>query len=249
MEKIPFYVELIFLLATVLSMFIFFLATKKNMAVLVGLFAWSLLQVIPALMGYFTETSSMPPKLILIILPPAIATIILFTTAAGKRFIDSLDIRILTVLHSIRMAIELVLFWLFLYKVMPQLMTFEGRNFDLVSGITAPVIYYLAFVKNRLGTKALLIWNIVCFMILAFTVVNGVLSAPTPLQKFGFEQPNIAVLYFPFILLPGVVVPIVYFSHLAAIRQLVRQLKKKENKNIATTPVSQVNMVGDQSFV
>jgi hypothetical protein len=118
-----------------------------------------------------------------------------------------------------------------------------------VSGITAPVIYYLAFVKNRLGTKALLIWNVVCFMILAFTVVNGVLSAPTPLQKFGFDQPNIAVLYFPFILLPGVVVPIVYFSHLAAIRQLMRQLKKKENKNIATSPVSQVNMVGDQSFV
>ncbi|HYK56589.1 MAG TPA: hypothetical protein VEV15_08905 [Flavisolibacter sp.] len=110
---------------------------------------------------------------------------------------------------------------------MPQLMTFEGRNLDVLSGLTAPLIYYYGFVKKSLGAKTLLAWNVVCLAILSFTVVNAVLSAPTPFQQFGFDQPNIAVLYFPFVWLPGTVVPLVYFSHLASIRRLLKEIKTK----------------------
>jgi hypothetical protein len=47
-----------------------------------------------------------------------------------------------------------------------------------------------------------------------------------PFQQFAFDQPNIAVLYFPFIWLPSCVVPLVLLSHLAAIRQLSNYGKK-----------------------
>jgi hypothetical protein len=57
-------------------------------------------------------------------------------------------------------------------------------------------------------------------------VVNAALSAPSVVQQFAFEQPNIAILYFPFNLLPAVIVPLVLFSHLAAIRQLLRYKKR-----------------------
>jgi len=36
----------------------------------------------------------------------------------------------------------------------------------------------------------------------------------------AFDQPNIAVLYFPFSWLPTYVVPVVLFCHLAALRKL-----------------------------
>jgi len=48
-------------------------------------------------------------------------------------------------------------------------------------------------------------------------------SATTPFQQFGFDQPNIGVGYFPFVLLPAIIVPIVLISHLAAIRQLLKR--------------------------
>jgi len=48
------------------------------------------------------------------------------------------------------------------------------------------------------------------------------LSLPSPIQKFGIEQPNVAVAYAPFIWLPAIVVPIVLFSHLAALWKLYR---------------------------
>ena len=92
---------------------------------------------------------------------------------------------------------------------------------DIFSGITAPFIYYFGFVRRKLPVGLLLAWNILCFSILCFTVVNGVLAAPTPFQQFAFDQPNIAVLYFPYVWLAGIVVPLVLCAHLVTIRRLI----------------------------
>ena len=42
-------------------------------------------------------------------------------------------------------------------------------------------------------------------------------------QQLAFEQPNIAVLRFPYVLLPGIVVPLVGLSHLLHLKQLLTQ--------------------------
>jgi hypothetical protein len=165
----------------------------------------------------------MPPRFMLLLLPPMVAIISLFFLKSGRSFIDNMDTRLLTLLHIIRVPVEVVLFWLAVNKVVPELMTFEGRNFDIFSGITAPFIYYFGFVKKQLGKKIILAWNFICLGLLINIVVHAVLSAPLPFQQFAFDQPNIALLYFPFILLPCCVVPIVFFSHFAAIRQLTKK--------------------------
>ncbi len=77
----------------------------------------------------------------------------IFLTARGRAFIDGFDFKTLIILHAVRIPVEIVLFWLFLHKLMPQLMTIEGRNFDILSGLSAPEVYYFAFIKNKLGTK------------------------------------------------------------------------------------------------
>ncbi|QRR02066.1 hypothetical protein [Dyadobacter sandarakinus] len=100
-------------------------------------------------------------------------------------------------------------------------MTFEGRNFDILSGISAGVVYYLVFVKKSAGNSLLLIWNVICLFLLINIVSIAILSAQTPFQQLAFKQPNIGLTYFPFLLLPSLVVPIVLVSHLAAIRQLL----------------------------
>ncbi|MCU0324429.1 MAG: hypothetical protein MUF45_04125 [Spirosomaceae bacterium] len=136
----------------------------------------------------------------------------------------------LTVIHTIRIPVEIVLYWLFLNKAIPELMTFEGRNFDILVGITAPIIYFFVFVKQTWGKSALIIWNIFSLGLLLNIIINGMLSAPTPFQQFGFEQPNIAVLHFPFMFLPGCIVPIALFSHLSSIRQLIHKNHSSINR-------------------
>jgi len=44
-------------------------------------------------------------------------------------------------------------------------------------------------------------------------------------QLFAFDQPNIAILYFPFVWLPSFIVMTVLFSHLISIRRLVKNKK------------------------
>lgn len=229
MENLPIYISIVFGLTTFLTVGIFYKAANKSKITLFILITWLALQTLIGLSGFYTVTDTTPPRFLLLILPPLLCILGLFTTPKGRQYIDSLNAKTLTVLHTIRIPVEMVLFWLFVNKSVPELMTFEGRNFDILSGLTAPVIFYLGFVKNQLNKNIILIWNVICLGLLINIVVNAILSAPLPFQKFAFDQPNIAVLYFPFNWLPACIVPLVFLSHLVTIRQLTNdgQLKNK----------------------
>jgi hypothetical protein len=173
---------------------------------------------------YTSYINILPPVIALTgILPTIVAIIILFATKKGRQFIDSLPLKNLTYLNIVRVPVEIVLFWLYLHKTIPELMTFEGRNFDIIAGITAPLIAYFGLTKAILNRRIILIWNIICLALLVNIVVNALFSAPTPIQVFAFDQPNIAILYFPFSWLPTFIVPIVLLGHLSSIRQLLKQ--------------------------
>ncbi len=221
MEKLPVYIYLVFGATLFLALLFFYKATGNSKKVLLLISIWIGLQTVISLAGFYTITDSIPPRVTLLILPPVMLIVGLFISKKGKRFIDSLDIKTLTLFHIIRVPVELVLFWLFINKAVPGLMTFEGRNFDILSGLSAPFIYYFGFVKKKLSNSVLLAWNLICLLLLFNIVINAILSVPTSFQQFAFEQPNIAILYFPFVLLPACLVPLVLFSHLAAIRQLL----------------------------
>jgi hypothetical protein len=223
MNNLPVYISIIFVLTTILTVVFFYKAAHQSRTFLIVILAWMVIQTILALSMFYAVTTTVPPRIILLGIPALLIIACLFLTTRGKYFLDGLDIKWLTILHVIRIPVECVLLWLSINKVIPQLMTFEGRNFDIISGITAPIIYYIVFIKNSWRKSLPLAWNFICLGLLINIVVNAVLSVPTTFQQFAFDQPNIAILYFPFNLLPSVVVPLVLLSHLAAIRQLLKQ--------------------------
>jgi hypothetical protein len=220
MEMLPLMLPLAFGVTTVLAVGLFYLAARRSGRTLAVLLVWLLGQAGLGLSGFYTVTNSMPPRLALLLGPPLLLIIGLFITTAGRRYLDGLRLEMLTLLHIVRVPVELVLFGLYLHHTIPQLMTFEGRNYDILAGLSAPVVFYFAFRKKRLGATGLLVWSFLCLGLLLNIVINALLSAPTPLQRFAFEQPNVAILHFPFVWLPGCVVPLVLLAHLAALRQL-----------------------------
>ena len=233
LENIPSFISITFVFTTLFTLAFFYVilinssseSVKKNAVwIITGLVVWLALQAILTLKGvYNSETNSLPPKIFVAGVLPMIMLIIgLFTTDFGKKFIDSLPLQNITILNVVRIPVELVLYWLFLEKTIPQLMTFEGRNFDILAGFSAPIIYYFGFIKPSFSKKVILIWNIVCLALLINIVVNALLSAPSPMQKFAFDQPNIAILNFPFSWLATFIVPIVFFGHLVSIRQILK---------------------------
>lgn len=223
MQHLPLFTGVFFGLTTCMTILFFYRAAHYSKTVLSILLIWLALQSVLALTGFYTMTDAMPPRFPLLIAPALFCILILFITQRGRAFLDQLDLQTLTILHSIRIPVELVLYWLFLFHVIPEVMTFEGRNFDVLSGLTAPLIFYFVFIKKKLSPKILLLWNILCIGLLFNIVAYAVLSAPGPFQQLSFDQPNIAVLYFPFIWLPCCVVPLVLLSHLASIRLLLKK--------------------------
>lgn len=221
MENLPLLIYIVFGTTVLLAVLLFYKATNKSGSFLKIVLPWLLFQTLISSTGFYQNTNVFPPRFALLLLPPLVIIIRLFVSLKGRVFIDKLDLKILTIFHVIRIPVELVLFWLFSNKVIPGLMTFEGRNFDIFSGLTAPIIYYYGFVRKNLNKRVILLWNFICLALLMNIAFHAIFSLPTRFQQFGFEQPNMAILYFPFVLLPACLVPLVLLSHLVSIRQLV----------------------------
>jgi hypothetical protein len=224
MQQLPIHIYLTFFASTLFTIILFFKASHYQKTAIGISLAWLLIQGLLAYSGFYSQLNTSFPKPVLMVAPVFVFIIFLFLNQKGKQFIDGLDLKSLCIIHFVRIPVELVLFWLYLHKGVPQLMTFEGRNFDVLSGLSAPLVYYFGFVKNKLNIKTILIWNYVCLILLLNIVINAILSLPLPFQQFAFDQPNIAVLYFPFVWLPSLIVPLVLFSPLASIKQLQAKL-------------------------
>lgn len=221
MEPLPFYIYTVFAIATFLTIFLMYRATYASGLVLATILAWLALQAATGLAGFYTDTDSVPPRFLLTLLPPLVFIAGLFFVKRGRAFVDALDVRALVLLHIVRIPVELTLYGLYMHKGVPVIMTFEGRNFDIVCGLTAPFVWYFGYVKNVLGRNVLLAWNVVCLLLLANIVTTAIMSAPFPFQQLAFDRPNVAVLYFPFVWLPAFIVPAVLLAHLVTVRRLV----------------------------
>lgn len=231
-QHLPLFVSIAFAITTFLTLFLFLNAIKKsgiknvNKIFLCFLF-WMLTQAILGLNDvYSTNLKAIPPKIVLFgILPTLLFMIFIFSSNIGKLFINQLENKYLTLINTVRIPVEIVLYFLFLYKVIPVEMTFEGRNFDILAGLSAPIIYFFVFVSKKWSNKVLLFWNVISLGLLINIVVLAFLSAPSPFQKLAFSQPNIAILHFPFVWLPTVIVPIVLFCHIVSIKKILSNSK------------------------
>ena len=220
LDVLPVYYNLLAISLTFIVMFLFYMASNFSSKVLLLSVVWLLVQGAISYTGFYTKIT-IPPRFILLIAPIFGFLLSLFFTKSGRAFIYGLNLKFLTSIHLIRIPVEFGLHTLFVYKLIPQIMTYEGLNFDIIMGITAILILLFGWSGGVPRKKLQLAWNFLG-LILIFTIITiSILSAQTPLQQFGFDQPNIAVLYFPYCWLPGYIVPIVVFSHLASIRKLV----------------------------
>ncbi|WP_323832234.1 hypothetical protein [Algoriphagus sp. D3-2-R+10] len=177
---------------------------------------WMLILGVLSYSGYFEDTFAKPPRFVFVI----IATICLFI--CFYRFISKNKIRInfLIAIHMLRVPVEVVLYQLYLQNKVPILMTFKGYNFDIVIGVFAVLLLsYLLVTKRNMPKPFMIWWNVFGLGFLGIIVFIAVLSSPLPIQQFAFDQPNIAVLGFPYIYLPSYIVPVVFLSHILAIKR------------------------------
>ena len=131
-ENLPIYISFIFGLTTVVTLLLSYrtiknsnseTAKKKARFILFGMIIWLIIQGALTIKKFYnSDTSSIPPMILVFGVLPTILTIIcLFATQKGRQFIDSLPLKDITYLNVVRIPVEIVLLWLFLNKVEPNL--------------------------------------------------------------------------------------------------------------------------------
>lgn len=216
----------IFISITLLSILLFFFAIGLDKRAFLLIILWIIAVGVISYSGFFTNTSAKPPRFLLVPLGVVLISIFLLKRVNKKE----LNFNFLLAIHILRLPVELVLYQLFLQKQVPILMTFKGWNFDILMGISAVfILLYFLISKKKLSLSFILVWNTSGLFLLANIGIIGILSAPLPIQQFAFDQPNIAVLQFPFIFLPAIVVPLVFLSHILTIK------KSKDQNNSSYT--------------
>ena len=230
MTTLPSFLAVIFvasLFFTITSMVIAtYRASSRTVALgtAIALFALAFVQAGLARTGFYTVLDSMPPRNLFLLLPILVSTVLLFALPS-RAVLRKLPLFILTLVHVVRIPIEIGLWRLHHEGVVPRLMTFEGGNIDIIAGVLAIIVLFVAFKDGKLipeRKNLFLIWNVVGLLLILNIIIRAVFAFPfAATQRLAFDMPNIAMLYFPYIWLPILIAPIVLFSHSVTLWQLL----------------------------
>jgi hypothetical protein len=161
----------------------------------------------------------------LVLIVPLILLIWLVLSRHSNEIVNKVPASWLVKMQVFRVIVELFIWWAYLDQDLPVQMTFEGRNFDILVGLTAPLVSFLWLRAGREKPGWVLAWNILGLVLLFNIVITAVLSMPTPMQYFFNEPANTLVGRFPWVLLPGTLVTLAIALHLMSIKQMIMMMR------------------------
>jgi len=177
--------------------------------------------------GHFLNFESLPPRILATLIPAALAISYITVSDRVKVLLNVIPRSWFINIQSFRVLMEIFLWLMYRNGLLPVQMTFEGRNFDLLIGLSAPVLANFCFVKKTWPKLTALLWNFAGLLLVTNVLIVAILSMPGPMRKFMNEPANTAVVYFPFIWIPALIVPFAYLMHILSIKQI---LSPDENK-------------------
>ncbi len=195
------------------------------------LMAWLGATGAAAINRFFMDFNSLPPKIGIAVLLPLIFAILLAFNSNVKKIVTAIPGSWIVGLQSFRIVMEIILWLLFINYALPEVMTFHGRNFDILAGLSAPFIACYCFRQGDEKPMLLAVWNITGLILLLNVLIHGLLSAPTMFQLFNTDPPNTIIARFPYIWLPTFVVTTAFFLHLITFQKIdeLRKSVKKAN--------------------
>jgi hypothetical protein len=180
---------------------------------------------VAALVGFFDEFNSMPPRPMVIMLTIVATSIFLVTRKldGALSFLKTVPLHWLLYIQGFRIVVEFVLLGLHYEGIVPSHLTFEGQNFDIVIGALALVVGYLAQKKPGNWKTAGIVFNILGLVSLVNIAIIAVLSMPTSFRVFDMV---FLPLYFPGILVPVLFVGFAVYTHILSLKQFLALNKK-----------------------
>lgn len=216
---------LITLLAFLGYMISVFRASGKWRWISLILLGWLTLTGILAQTGFFDSWDTVPPRVMMLLgIPTIFLLVFIFHKNLSKPFIVG-PTGFPIYIQGFRVVVEIFLWRLYIERVLPIQMTIEGLNFDMLIGISVPIIALL-MVSNVPYYKTILkIWNIIGILALTNIVIIAIMSTPTFFRVFMEGPANTILAHIPFVWLPAFLVPLAYLMHIISLKQLISNAK------------------------
>ena len=195
-------------------------ADRRRLAVITAVAAvvWMGVTWTTAASGVYRQWDGTPPPFALLLVAILVLAARIALTGYGRRLAFGLPLWSLIAVHAFRLPLELAMHALYERGIMPEHMSYSGRNFDILTGITAIVVAALVR-RGVAGRRVVLAWNILGLALLVNIVVVAVLSTPR-FRYFGDDKLNVFVTYPPFVWLPALMVLAALAGHLLIFRAL-----------------------------
>lgn len=196
------------------------LGRRSGMAALIILFGWLTLTGVLAARGVLGDFSTTPPRVMLIAGGAMFAMALMILAPLGRRLALATPIAWLIGFQAFRVGVEICLSLLYHAGIVPAQMTLEGRNWDMLTGLTALPMAWL-WSRGRISRGWLLVWNVAGLALLLNILIVSILSMPTALRVFPDGPANTFVTTAPYVWLPALLVPTALGGHLLALRYLL----------------------------
>jgi hypothetical protein len=165
------------------------------------------------------EFGPLPPPIAFVLVPMFIGIVLFARSRLGQRLAADVPLAALVAFQAFRWPLELIMHRAYSEGIMPVQMSYSGRNFDILTGISALVVAMLIALK-RMPPWGVKIWNWAGTLLLANIVIIALVSTPTPIRVFQNEPANVWITDAPFIWLPALFVAYALLGHLLIFRKL-----------------------------
>lgn len=181
---------------------------------------WLTVAGLAARMGLLLDFDSFPPPALRILGPSFVLVFFVAFSSLGAQMADGLTFSELIGFQAFRLPVELILYGFFVEGKIPVEMTFDGRNFDVLTAISAIALAPLV-ARGTLGRRTIWIWNAAGLALLLNVLSIAVLSVPGKLNFLKTDPPNSLPFYWPSIWIIFCVM-LAVVSHLIIFRKLTR---------------------------
>ena len=117
------------------------------------LLTWVVLLTALSYKGFFADFSKLPPRPVLALFIPLPFVLLFAFLKTGTKLLQLIPAQWLVIMQSFRIFVEVLILFAFLANKLPIQMSFEGRNFDVLTGILALPAGYLLIKKKYLFTE------------------------------------------------------------------------------------------------
>ena len=200
----------------------------------IGVALWMAAIAAAALSGALARFDLRPPPMVLWFLLVLGSAVALGLSSVGKRLAAGLSLGALIGFQAFRLPLELVMHQAANDGLMPSVMSFNGYNFDILSGASAALVGTLV-VAHKAPRWLVVAWNALGSALLFAIATIAMLASPA-VRAFGDDQQNVWVTRFPYCWM-AVMVAAALFGHIVLTRKLLAERTHPTTARLGTAMV------------